>query len=185
MAVGVAELHGYLTAGAPAAVEVDGDAVLFEMVPGAEDVVEGGDLERQVVKLPAGGSLAGLADEAEAVVVPVEAHEHHPARHHALGIDVGHLEAEHLGVEADGGVDVPDHQHGVSHVADAERHVGGRLEVFHGLDLGAPQPLQVDLASLSHVSCHVRFLLLLPRRHRASAMDLADAVHIANEHDPC
>jgi hypothetical protein len=71
------------------------------------------------------------ADEADAVMVGAAAHEHHAARHHLVGINVRHLEAQHLGIKAHRALDIAALQHDMADLLDAERHVarpGHRLQ---------------------------------------------------------
>ena len=51
VAVGIAELHRDLHAGAPAALEIDRHVVLLQMIARAEHLVERADLEREVIEL--------------------------------------------------------------------------------------------------------------------------------------
>jgi hypothetical protein len=65
--------------------------------------------------------LGRAADEGDAVVIGVDAHEHHAAGHHRRRIAVAHLQPEHLRVEAHGGLQIGDVQHDVAELSELER----------------------------------------------------------------
>src|SRR5262245_38658909 len=90
--VGVAEFDRELATGAAAPREIDRDPVAAQMVAGADDLVEGGDLEGEVVELDIRRFRPHRADECDTVVVPVAAQKDYASRDHLLGIDVGDLE---------------------------------------------------------------------------------------------
>ena len=126
MAVGIQELDRDLAAGAAAALEDDLGAVLLQVIAGAEHLVERGELEGEVMQRLLGLAAAGsAADQRQAMVIAVAAQEHHAARHHVAGIDVGDPEAQHLGVEALGRFEVGDIDHGVADLLDGEGRVHG------------------------------------------------------------
>src|SRR5882672_1271911 len=87
VAVGVAELDGELTAGAPPSLEDDGDVVLAQPGPGAEDLVGRAHLECEVIERGA-LELRRAAHQRHAVMVRAHAHEDHAARHHAVRIPI-------------------------------------------------------------------------------------------------
>src|SRR5260221_3634349 len=122
VAIGIAELHGNLHAGATPAVEIDLYLVFAQMVARADHLVERRDLEGNVVELDVGRLPRHRADQRDTVMIRIEAHEHHAARHHVGAVDVGDLEPEHLGVEAHRAVEVADVEHDMAELADAERH---------------------------------------------------------------
>src|SRR5436309_14313025 len=68
VAVGVAELDGELTAGAPPSLEDDGDVVLAQPGPGAEHLVGRAHLEREVIERAA-LELRRAAHQRHAVMV--------------------------------------------------------------------------------------------------------------------
>jgi hypothetical protein len=104
------------------------------------------------------GDFSALANQTKAVMVFVETHENHPTPYHAIGIHVGDLEAEYLGVELNRGIDVSDHQDSMSQFADLERHISRRLNAFQCLNFGIVQPVQIDLAQINSASFHFRSL---------------------------
>src|SRR5262249_37563243 len=95
------------------------DAVLLQVIAGVKHLFEGGELEGEMVQaLVLLGVLA--ADQRQAVVIAVAAQEHHAARHLAAVVDVGHLEAQHVGVEARRALEVGGEDHGMADLAHGE-----------------------------------------------------------------
>ena len=92
----------------------------------AEHLVQRRHLEREVMQLAALRRPLHPADQRDPVVVGAEAHEHHPAGHHALRVDVRHPEAQHPGVEVDRAHEVGYPQHHMADLADAEGQIGWR-----------------------------------------------------------
>ena len=82
--------------------------------------------ERDVMQLALLRRRGHAADERDAMVIWIAAHEHHAARHHVLGIDVGDLESQHLRVELRGLAQVARPQDDVTELADPKRSIGGR-----------------------------------------------------------
>src|SRR5205823_1310468 len=118
MAVGIEELHRDLDTGAPAAFEHDRHAMLAQALASMEDFVQRIDLERHVVQLALFRWSRHRADERDAMMVRVAAHEHHATRHHLLGIDIRYGEAQDPGIESDGLRQVPRPQNHMADLAD-------------------------------------------------------------------
>ena len=121
MIVGVAEFDRKLAAGAAAALEIDLDAMPAQMVASPYHFVEGRDLKGNVVQLDILRRRIRRTDKRDAVMVGVAAQKHHAARHHLLGIDVGDLEPQHLGIEPRRTFDILHIEHDMPDLADAER----------------------------------------------------------------
>ena len=119
--VRIAEFDRELTSCAPPPDEIYRDPMAAQMVARPNDLVEGCDLERDMVELDIIRFGLQRADERNAVMVGVAAQEDHAAGHHLLRIDVRNLEAEHLGVEPCGPLDVAHIENDVSQLADTER----------------------------------------------------------------
>ena len=158
VAVRVAEFDGDLGAGAAPALEQDLDAMGLQMGARLQHLVDGGDLERHVMHAGAPRSgirpLAG-ADQGDAVMVRVAAHEDHAAVHHRVGIDVRDPEAEDAGVEIDRALQVGDVEHDMADLADVEGQRPVRRLRAQGLRLRARQRRIVD-----HAPGHRRLLVL-------------------------
>ena len=90
VAVRIREFHGDLTAGAPAALEVNRDPVFAEPGAGPEHFVEAAHLEGEVVQA-APLARVGATHQRDPVVIGVAPEEDHAARHHAVRIAVTYL----------------------------------------------------------------------------------------------
>ena len=64
------------------------------------------------------------ADERDAVVIRVDPHEDHAARHHRRRIPIADLKTEHLGVEAHGRLEVGDVEHDMAELSKGEGRGG-------------------------------------------------------------
>src|ERR1700741_4427594 len=119
--VRIAEFDRELAAGAPPPGEIDVDLMPAQMVTRPDDLVEGCDLESDVVELDIRRFRRHRANERDTVMIRVASQKDHAARHHLFWIDVRDLEAEHLGVEACRPLDVAHVENDVPQLADAER----------------------------------------------------------------
>src|SRR5712691_1102547 len=119
VAVGVPELDRDLAAGPPPPLEDEGNAMLGEPRARPEHLVERPHLEREVVQA-ARVQLRGPAHEGDAVMIGIAAEKDHPARHHAIGIPVADLEAQHFGIEAQGRLEVGDVEHDMTDLSKLE-----------------------------------------------------------------
>ncbi len=128
MAVGIRELDRNLRAGSPPAVKIDRDVVLLQMLPHPQQLVERRHFKRQVVQFDILGAVGHRADKANAVMIGVEAHEHHAAGHHLRLVDVRNLEPENLRVELHGSLKIAAVQDHMSDLRDRERNVGCRWQ---------------------------------------------------------
>ena len=82
--------------------------------------------EGEMVQALVGAGIGGaVADQGQAMMVAVAAQEHHAARHHRAGIDVRHLEAQHLGVEAPGTVEISHIDDRMADLANSEGYAHG------------------------------------------------------------
>ena len=73
-------------------------------------------------------------------MIGVAAQEHHAARHHLLGIDVGDLEAQHLGIEPHRALDIAHIEHDMADLADAERQPAGRSNCLEPVGIVLTHP---------------------------------------------
>ena len=121
MVVGVAEFDGELAAGAPASLEIDHNPVPPQVIARPDDLVEVGDFEGDMVELDIFGRPRHRADQCDAVMVGIAAQEGHAARHHLLRIDVGNLEAQHLGIKPHRARDIAHVDHDMANLADVKR----------------------------------------------------------------
>ena len=76
-----------------------------------------------MVQLDIGRRPVHRADQCDAVVIFVEAHEHHAAGHHVVGIDIGNLEPQNLDVETHRALDIGAIEHDMPKFHDIERDV--------------------------------------------------------------
>ena len=75
--------------------------MLAQALARKENFVERVDLEGEMVQLALLGGSRHSADERDAVMIRVVAHEHHATGDHRLRIDIGDGEAQHVHVEVD------------------------------------------------------------------------------------
>jgi hypothetical protein len=78
MAVGVAELDGDLAAGPAPTFEIDLDAVLPQVITGAQDLIERADLKGDMVQFDILGRRRQRPDERNTVMVRVAAQKAMP-----------------------------------------------------------------------------------------------------------
>jgi hypothetical protein len=118
--VRIAKFDSDLATGSAAAGEIDLDAVPAQMVVRPHDLVEGRDLEGEMVEVEISRLLCHRADERDSVMIGVAAQKDHAPGHHLLRIDVRDLKPEHFGVEPRRAFDVAHVQDDMAQLADAE-----------------------------------------------------------------
>ena len=116
------------------------------MVARAHHLVEGRDLEGEVIELDIRRLGRHRADQRHAVVIRVAAQEHHAARHHLLGIDVGNAKPQHLDIEPRRALDIADIQDDVPDLADLERQPARPLQFPDPVGIvRQPSPFSFDI----------------------------------------
>jgi hypothetical protein len=90
------------------------------MVVRPHDLIEGRDLEGDVVEVDVCRLLRHRADERDPVMIRVAPQKNHAPGHHLLRVDVGDLKPEHFGVEPRRAFDVAHVQYDMPQFSDAE-----------------------------------------------------------------
>src|SRR6266567_3615516 len=131
--VGISELDRDLATCAPPALEIDRNLLRAKEIAGAQHLVERAHLEGHVVEFLVVRLARHDPDERHAVMIGIAAHEHHAAGTHASGINIRHLKAQDLRVEAYGASHVADVEDDVADLVDAERQALRTLQLLHFL----------------------------------------------------
>src|SRR5262249_41128647 len=77
-------------------------------------------LERKMMQALVVGLILA-ADECQAMMIAITAQEYHAARHHRAGIDIRHLEAQHLGIKPARALEIGNENDRVPNLPDGKR----------------------------------------------------------------
>lgn len=143
VAVGVQELHRDLRSGSPPAFKHDRHLMAAQMIAGAEDFIQGGDLKGEMVQLVPLPGTWRAAYQRNPMMVGVEAHEDHTVRRQLLGVYIGDFHPQHFGIKTRGTLQVGYPQDHVTNLLKVERlGLRGRQSLdFVNLDHDGSSPL--------------------------------------------
>jgi hypothetical protein len=122
MVVRIAEFYSDLAAGPPAALEINLNMIGAQAITGPDDFGECRDFKCEVMQLFISGLSFAGADQRQAMMVCIAAQKNHSAWHHCLRVNIGNIEAQHLGVKSGGFFQIADLQDYMTELADMKIH---------------------------------------------------------------
>src|SRR5688572_22547877 len=120
--VRIAKLYGDLATGPAAALKIDLNLIRTQAITSADNFGECRNFKGEVMQLFVRRLALAGADQGQAMMVRVAAQKNHPARHHCFRVNIGNLEAQHLGVKSGGFFQVADLQDYMTELADVKIH---------------------------------------------------------------
>jgi hypothetical protein len=153
MPVRIAELDDQLHARAAAAVEIDRNLVLTQMLANANDLIQCGHFHGDMVQPGAGGMILGRAEQCDRVMIRGAAEEHRAAGQFAGRDGVADLEAENIGVKPGRAFQVLHIHPNMADLADAERKPFRAAHGFNGVDVHGVSSCTGQAGEMSQAEC--------------------------------